>query len=503
MWHRARAGRPAERRLSETASAAAPGGRGSSTLSPSRREARRHAWVREQLALQCRLACAALCASGGSARNGQMLKLVCEAHAGAGKCRTPGIEDGAEPARSAPAPRGLGAAIGVGGGVALAASELASTSGVGLPRVLRQPRDGLWGQWNSTCTSKRTVVAKPRASVATSTICAVPSLASSGCTSRAAPTMRAVAMEASDDDAAHVMPSGASPGATSETSGRRGGSPAASGSGAGAASGRGGRWNRISGEPGTVSKPRKQGVPLHCAVGVSGAAARRVRGDPAGWGAAKVVPVVSPAATATAVGRAVSAAGVGEALSMAVSGNGAPRAARAVIVAGPGAQGSASARTSVTASGNGAPGLSSTVASRRWRRPANRPGGRASRALAERSRRSRPARPSRSFPRRAPMSRAFRSSAGMRARSAGRGQRQSRQPRASASRTAGVRSQTPSWIVAVACARRERPTFAAGGSSRATTKRSRAGSMSASSTTAISMAAVVSPAGIVAAPALS
>ena len=339
--------------------------------------------------------------------------------------------------------------------------------------------------------------------------------------------MRAVAMEASDEDASHAMPSGASPGATSEASGRRRGSPAASGSGAGAASGCGGRWKRIRGEPGTVSKPRKQGVPLHCAVGVSGASARRVRGDPAGCAAANVVPFVSPAATATAVGRAVSAAGVGEAASMAVSGNGAPRAARAEIVAGPGAQGSASVRTSVTASGNGAPGLSSTEASRRRRRPANRPGGRASRALAERSRRSRrgacesrpagsaasalprrprrsrPARPSRSFPRRALMPRAARSSVGTRARSAGRGQRQSRQPRASASRTAGVRSQTPSWIVAVACARRERPTFAVCGSSRATTKRSRAGSMSASSTTAISMGAAVSPAGIVAAPALS
>ena len=60
------------------------------------------------------------------------------------------------------------------GDVALAG---ASAFGVGLPRVLRQPRDGPWGQWNSTWTSKRTVVAKPRASVATRVIRAVPSLA--------------------------------------------------------------------------------------------------------------------------------------------------------------------------------------------------------------------------------------------------------------------------------------------------------------------------------------
>ena len=60
-----------------------------------------------------------------------------------------GIEDGAEPARNrrlrSAGEVGRGYWRVVGGGVALAgASELASTSGVGLPRVLRQPRDGLW-----------------------------------------------------------------------------------------------------------------------------------------------------------------------------------------------------------------------------------------------------------------------------------------------------------------------------------------------------------------------
>ena len=333
--------------------------------------------------------------------------------------------------------------------------------------MLRQPRVGPMGQWNSICTSNRTVALRPRASVATSVISALPSLAGSGSTTRSAPTMRAVASDSSDEDASHAMPSGASPAATSESSGRRKASPPASGSGVGAASAWGGRWNSVSVEPGTVSKPRKQGIPPHCAVGIGVASVRSASAAPATDAAANDVPVVSPAETSTVGGVAGSAPAV-TATSGAAIANGAPIAALAETVAGPAAHGSASVRTNSTARRKGAPGLPSTETSRNAPRPANRPSGSVSRALPDksrvrsrgvsesrpagsaanalprRSRRTRPSRPSRSFGRRASMPRPPSFSAGTRARSSGLGQWQPCQLRVSSSRTAGVLSQTPS-----------------------------------------------------------
>ena len=279
--------------------------------------------------------------------------------------------------------------------------------------------------------------------------------------------MRTVAASSSDDDASQSMPSGASPSAISERSGRRSASPSASGSGIGAGNAWGGRWNSTSVELGTVSKPRKHGVPPHCVAGIGTGSVRSVSGTPSVEAIANV-PAISPAAIATVAGVPSLAAAAGSTTSGAAIANGAPNSARPAIVAGPGAQGSASIRVSCTTSANGAPGFPSMATSRSCPRPANRPAGRVSSALADKSRVlrrgvlesssagsaansllrklrcRRPLSPNRSSGRKAAMPCALKSNVETWDRSRGLGQWQPFQLRASSSRTAGVRSQTPS-----------------------------------------------------------
>ena len=217
------------------------------------------------------------------------------------------------------------------------------------------------------------------------------------------------------------------------------------------------------------------------------ASARRASGDPGGWGAVNVVPVVSPAATATVVGRAVSAVGrwgggqrarplreggaeggaggdrrrarrpgggVGANQRPAASHEGCAR----VVFHGDFAQ---ATEAGEQAGRQGFEGVGREVEAFEARRVREQAGGQRGERVGAQVEAFEAVQAQQVVPAQGV------DVAGIQVQrcDAGEvggalGQRQSRQPRASSSRTAGVRSQTPSWIVAVARARRERPTFA-------------------------------------------